>query len=175
MCIHHIFLGWFATETPCFDIKAKQLKLRLVLDSAKTSFSSSFGCFDTKLVSEDTLERTLICRVIFRETLGKEGPASLIVSYILTSIFAIVLLCTVENATTRPSRFCEHFPAYLSPLALSIAKRFSTKNFYAPCSGFSQQKRGWIFLVYVCMLKTTSVSSPNDPHPPTPSSYTTFN
>jgi hypothetical protein len=46
------------TETPCFDIKAKQPKQRLVSDSAETSFGSSFGCFDTKLVSEDTLDKS---------------------------------------------------------------------------------------------------------------------
>ncbi len=32
---------------------------RLVSDSAETSFGSSFGCYDTKLVSEDTLDRTM--------------------------------------------------------------------------------------------------------------------
>ncbi len=32
---------------------------RLVLDSAKLSFGSSYGCFDTKLVSEDNLNQTV--------------------------------------------------------------------------------------------------------------------
>ncbi len=44
-CFFRLFRN---TETPCFDIKAKQAK--------QTSFGSSFGCFDTKLFSEDTLE-----------------------------------------------------------------------------------------------------------------------
>jgi hypothetical protein len=43
------------TETPCFDIKAKNRNKHLVSDSAETSFGSSFGCFDTKLVSDGTL------------------------------------------------------------------------------------------------------------------------
>jgi hypothetical protein len=47
-CLFQLFRN---TETPCFDIKAKNQNKRLVSDSAKTSF----GCFDRKLVSEDTL------------------------------------------------------------------------------------------------------------------------
>jgi hypothetical protein len=39
------------TETPCFDLKRNHRNKRLVSDSAETSF----GCFNTKLVSEDTL------------------------------------------------------------------------------------------------------------------------
>ncbi len=53
-----VFFLFQNTKTPCFDIKAKQPKQTsccLVLDSVETSFGSSFGCFDTKLVSEDTL------------------------------------------------------------------------------------------------------------------------
>ncbi len=41
-------------ETLCFGIEAKQPK-RFVSDSAGTSFGSSFGCFESKLVSKDTL------------------------------------------------------------------------------------------------------------------------
>ncbi len=51
-CLFRLFQN---TDTPCFDIKAKQPKQTPVLDSAKTSLGYSFGCFDTKLVLEDTL------------------------------------------------------------------------------------------------------------------------
>ncbi len=43
-------------ETLCFGIEAKQ---RFVSDSAETSFGCSFGCFESKLVSKDTLLLTL--------------------------------------------------------------------------------------------------------------------
>jgi hypothetical protein len=46
-------------ETLCFDIEAKQPKQRFVSDSAETSFGSSFGCFESKLVSKDTLAGTV--------------------------------------------------------------------------------------------------------------------
>ncbi len=42
-------------ETLCFGIEAKQPKQTFCLDSAETSFGSSFGCFESKLVSKDTL------------------------------------------------------------------------------------------------------------------------
>ncbi len=42
-------------ETLCISIEAKQPKKRFVSDSAETSFGSSFGCFESKLVSKDTL------------------------------------------------------------------------------------------------------------------------
>jgi hypothetical protein len=48
LCLFRLFRN---TETPCFDIKAKHRNKRLVSGSAETSF----GCFDTKLVSEDIL------------------------------------------------------------------------------------------------------------------------
>jgi hypothetical protein len=41
-------------ETLCSGTEAKQPK-RFVSDSVKTSFGSSFGCFESKLVSKDTL------------------------------------------------------------------------------------------------------------------------
>ncbi len=40
---------------PVSILKRNNQNKRLVSDSAETSFGSSFGCFDTKLVSEDTL------------------------------------------------------------------------------------------------------------------------
>jgi|688.fasta_scaffold2729532_1 hypothetical protein len=45
-------------ETLCFGIEAKQPKKRFVSDSAETCFDSSFGCFESKLVSKDTLAQT---------------------------------------------------------------------------------------------------------------------
>ncbi len=42
------------TETLCFVIEAKQLK-QTFFYSAETSLGSSFGCFESKLVSKDTL------------------------------------------------------------------------------------------------------------------------
>jgi hypothetical protein len=51
-CLFRLFQN---TKTPYFDIKSKQPKQTSVSDSAGTSFGSSFGCFDMKLVSEDTL------------------------------------------------------------------------------------------------------------------------
>ncbi len=52
------------TETLCFGIEAKQPKQTFVSDSTKTSF----GCFESKLVSKDTLGRT--------HSLGGEGVNS---------------------------------------------------------------------------------------------------
>ena len=44
------------TETRCFGKEAKHDQNKhFVLDSAETSFGSSFGCFESKLVSLDTL------------------------------------------------------------------------------------------------------------------------
>jgi hypothetical protein len=45
--VFRLFRLFQNTETPCFDIKVKQPNKRLVSDSAKTSFSSSFSRFDT--------------------------------------------------------------------------------------------------------------------------------
>jgi hypothetical protein len=42
-------------ETLCFGMKRNNRNKRFVLDSAETCFGSSFGCFDSKLVSKDTL------------------------------------------------------------------------------------------------------------------------
>ncbi len=42
------------TETLCCGIEPKQPKC-FVSDSAETSFGSSFDCFESKLVSKDTL------------------------------------------------------------------------------------------------------------------------
>jgi hypothetical protein len=42
-------------ETLCFGMEAKQPKQTFVSDSAETSFGSSFGCFESKLVLKDTL------------------------------------------------------------------------------------------------------------------------
>jgi hypothetical protein len=42
-------------ETLCFGIEAKQPKQIFCSDSAETSFGSSFGCFESKIVSKDTL------------------------------------------------------------------------------------------------------------------------
>jgi hypothetical protein len=49
-------LFWFNRniETLCFE-KQNNRNKRFVSDSAKTSFGSSFGCFESKLVSKDTL------------------------------------------------------------------------------------------------------------------------
>ncbi len=46
------------TETLCFGIEAKQLKQTFGSDSAETSFGSSFGCFESKLVLKNTLPTT---------------------------------------------------------------------------------------------------------------------
>jgi hypothetical protein len=57
------FFGWSFVCFGCFKtpklpvliLKRNNRNKCLVSDSAETSFSSSFGCFDMKLVSEDTL------------------------------------------------------------------------------------------------------------------------
>ncbi len=54
-CLFQLFRN---TETPCFDIKAKQPKQMSCFGSAKTSFGSSFGCFYMKLVLEETLPKS---------------------------------------------------------------------------------------------------------------------
>ncbi len=48
-------------KLPVSILKRNNRNKRLVSDSAETSFGSSFGCFDTKLVSEDTLFQTISC------------------------------------------------------------------------------------------------------------------
>jgi hypothetical protein len=51
-----VCFGCFETpKLPVSILKRNNRNKHLVSDSAKTSFGSSFGCFDTKLVSEDTL------------------------------------------------------------------------------------------------------------------------
>ncbi len=55
--------GWFSgcfssIETSKLSVSAQKRNnrnKRFVLDSAETSFGSSFGCFESKLVSKDTL------------------------------------------------------------------------------------------------------------------------
>jgi hypothetical protein len=42
-------------KTLCFGIEAKQTKQTFCSDGAETSFSSSFSCFESKLVLKDTL------------------------------------------------------------------------------------------------------------------------
>ncbi len=42
-------------ETLCFGIERNIRNKRFVSDSAETSFGSSFGSFESKLVSKDTL------------------------------------------------------------------------------------------------------------------------
>ncbi len=43
------------TETLFFGVEPKQLKKTFFSDSAETSFGSSFGCFESKLVSKNPL------------------------------------------------------------------------------------------------------------------------
>jgi hypothetical protein len=47
------------SETLCFSIVLKRSNRNnhFVSDSAETNFSSSFGCFESKLFSKDTLGR----------------------------------------------------------------------------------------------------------------------
>jgi hypothetical protein len=51
-CLFRLFRN---TKTPCFERNNRNK--HLVSDSAETYFGSSFGCFDTKLVSEDTQQQ----------------------------------------------------------------------------------------------------------------------
>jgi hypothetical protein len=50
-------LLWFNrnTETLCFGVEPNNRNKHFVSDSAETSFGSSFGCLESKLVSKDTL------------------------------------------------------------------------------------------------------------------------
>jgi hypothetical protein len=53
-----VFLCFVSIETPKHAVsilKRNNRNERLVSDSAETCFGSSFGCFESKLVSEDTL------------------------------------------------------------------------------------------------------------------------
>ncbi len=64
-------------ETLCFDIEAKQPKQTFfVSDNAETSFGSSFGCFESKLVSKDTLVRGFltnsVCTVQYSPRKGQD-------------------------------------------------------------------------------------------------------
>ena len=45
-------------ETLCFCIERNNRNKHFVSDSAETSFGSSYGCFESKLVSKDTLAIT---------------------------------------------------------------------------------------------------------------------
>jgi hypothetical protein len=54
-----VCFGCFETlKLPVSMFKRNNRNKRLVSDSAETSFGSSFGCFDSKLGSEDTLAVT---------------------------------------------------------------------------------------------------------------------
>ncbi len=58
LLVRLVFFCFGCIETPKLPVsilKRNNRNKRLVLDSAETSFGSSFGCFDTKQVSEDTL------------------------------------------------------------------------------------------------------------------------
>jgi hypothetical protein len=80
-------LFWFNrnTETLCFDKKkAKQPKQTFCFGSAKTSFGSSFGCFESKIVSKDTL--VALCFLSIREAEthmrgGGAAPRLCVISY----------------------------------------------------------------------------------------------
>ncbi len=50
-------------EPGTYGLKRNNRNKRLVSDSAETSFGSSFGCFDAKLVAEDTLLERNSCLV----------------------------------------------------------------------------------------------------------------
>jgi hypothetical protein len=51
----YVCFGCFETPKLLISmLKQNNRNKRLVSDSAETSFDSSFGCFDTRLVSEDT-------------------------------------------------------------------------------------------------------------------------
>ncbi len=56
-------------KTLCFgielNIEAKHRSKHFVTDNAETSFSSSFGCFESKLVSKDNLVRTMFLLVAY--------------------------------------------------------------------------------------------------------------
>jgi hypothetical protein len=62
-----VCVGCFETpKLPVSILKRNNRNKRLVSDSAETSFSSSFGCFDTKLVLEDTLiNKVTLSLVVF--------------------------------------------------------------------------------------------------------------
>ncbi len=47
------------TVTGCFGIEAKQPKQMFCFGYAETSFGSSFGCFESKLISKDNLDAVL--------------------------------------------------------------------------------------------------------------------
>ncbi len=51
----NIFFVLVVPKLPVSILKRNNRNKRLVSDSAETSFGSSFGCFDKKLVLEDTL------------------------------------------------------------------------------------------------------------------------
>ncbi len=54
-----ICFGCFETlKLPVLILKRNNQNKCLVSDSAETSFGSSFGCFDMKLVSKDTILST---------------------------------------------------------------------------------------------------------------------
>jgi hypothetical protein len=54
-----VLVVWKQPKLPVLILKRNNGNKRLVSDSAETSFGSSFGCFDTKLVLEDTQDSDL--------------------------------------------------------------------------------------------------------------------
>jgi hypothetical protein len=62
------------TETRCFGIEAKQPKQTFCF--GETSFGSSFGCFESKLVSKDTLCVGLFyCKILYKITPASDNAA----------------------------------------------------------------------------------------------------
>jgi hypothetical protein len=75
-------------ETLCFCIERNNRNKHFVSESAETSFSSSFGCFELKLVSRDTL-------LIYTQKRELESPPQ-VGSYPLSPLF-----CTQSKYFTR--------------------------------------------------------------------------
>jgi hypothetical protein len=76
-------------ETFCFGIEAKQPKQ--TNDSAETSFGSSFSCFESKVVSKDTLFPSPFTELRFKGGGGKkEHPTRTVVYYWLCVEFEVL-------------------------------------------------------------------------------------
>ncbi len=77
-----VCFGCFKTpKLPVSILKRNNRNKRLASESAETRFSSSFGCFDTKLVSEDTLKASLFRgQILHSQPFQGKDPAKFVIS-----------------------------------------------------------------------------------------------
>ncbi len=93
-------------KTFCFSIKATRNK-RFVLDSSKTSFGSSFGCFESKLVSKESKLVSKESKLVSKDTLAPLITGILIYFNALLSLSSFRVLSSppLPHAHTSVNRW----------------------------------------------------------------------